>query len=40
MFVAKTEIAPFEELRFDYGDEEVRRMFDELFSLDNAETEF
>ena len=29
VFVAKTEIAPFEELCFDYGDEEARRMFDE-----------
>ena len=29
VFVAKTEIAPFEELRFDYDNEEARRLFDE-----------
>ena len=28
VMVAKTEVAAFQELRFDYGDEEARRLFD------------
>ena len=28
VMVAKTEVAAFQEIRFDYGDEEARRMFD------------